>query len=720
MVASEIPRAFNIRRHLPPQHSWPVLWLLTISFGCMFLLLYASTRSQDAAHLEREAETLKGAIQNATNMATRDLQDYARWDDAIRHTADGVDNEWINDNIVSYLGRIQDYSHLYILDEQDRPAFGFGPQPSNGSPQALLGDAFADSIPAIRKMPISSGPIVSGFSRSGTRIYIYSTAAIVPLTDKVKIRPGPTKLLVIARQVDASMLASTPTESGTQKPHLHLNRGSGPAVALKDLNGHPIAWVEWVPHRPGSMLLRQLVPMLAVLAIFAILVAGLIVRRGSLTIEALQQSELRARHYAFHDLLTCLPNRRALVEKLSSHLADDTPLHLLYMDLDGFKDANDVYGHPAGDLLLREAAARIQAAVPGSFVARAGGDEFAVVVDAASREDADIACEAILQRFRTPFEIGAYRITLGVSVGCAEFTRQRAGDEDEVMRRADIAMYAAKSEGKNRACHYNPSLDDGHVMRMRLERALQEAVTDGDIYVSYQPIVHADTLRPASFEALARWDHPEHGKVPPDVFIPIAEMNGLISAIGKQMLMQACKAMRNVDASLAINLSPAQFWDRNLIEDVKEVLQVTGFPPERLELEITEALMIRQPERAADIIERLRDMGIKIALDDFGTGFASIGYLQRLNLDRIKIDKAFIAPLEHDPRSREMLMSIVALAHAFDLEVCSEGVETEAQLEIAVAAGCTRLQGWLLGRPMTPDELQSWMDQQSGRIPAAA
>ena len=686
----------------------------------MFLLLYVSTRSQDAAQLDRETQALRSSIRTATDMVQHDLQDYAKWDDAVRHTVHGVDRDWVDDNIVAYLGKTQGYSHLFILDEADRAVYSFGPAPSHGSVQAMLGEQFTRSINLVRHMSPRSGPIVSGFSKSDGGIFIYSTAAIVPLTNKVQLPSGPTKLLIIARRVDSALLAQMTNELQSQDPSLRLEKGTRPAVALLGLDNRPVAWVEWTAHRPGKLLLRQLAPMLAMLAIFATLTAALIVRRGSRIIDALRQSELRARHHAFHDLMTGLPNRRALVDEISGYLESRTRVHLLCMDLDGFKDANDVYGHPAGDLLLKEAASRIKAAVPNSFVARAGGDEFAVLLAADDDDDAKAACEAVLKQFSAPFEIGAYRITLGISVGCAEIDRRGSGDEDELMRRADVAMYAAKSEGKNRACYYQLSLDDGHVMRMRLERDLQEAVANGTIYACYQPIVHADTLKPVAFEALARWYHPEHGNVPPNVFIPIAEINGLISIIGKQMLLQACQAMKAVEADLAVNLSPAQFWDRNLVDDVRKILQITDFPPGRLELEITEALLIRRPERAAEIIERLRGLGIKIALDDFGTGFASIGYLQQLKLDRIKIDKAFVAPLEHDPKAREMLMSIVALARAFGLDVCSEGVETAAQADIAIAAGCNRLQGWLFGKPMTAHELQVWMNEGARALPEAA
>lgn len=705
-MASKFPvNRFDLRRYVPPQYFWPVLLLLLICFGCVFLLLYVSTRSQDTNQHQREEQALTSAFRNAAEMVQHDLQDYGKWDDAVRNTQGVISNDWVEDNIVAYLGRTQGYSQILILDGLNQPIYSFGrTDGQTDRVSEVLGRTAQDKLRILRNIPTQNGPIISGYSRVNDTIFIYSAAAIVPLTNKVELPPGPTKILMIAREVDPAFLRKTTDELHLQDVRLQMEAGSPDTIELHGVDGAPVARVAWTPQNPGTDLLRQLAPWLGLLVLFAVSTAALIVRHGGRAVEALKQSELRTRHHAFHDLLTGLPNRRALVDEISDRLAAGAQINLLYMDLDGFKDANDVYGHPAGDLLLKEASQRIQLAAPNSLVARAGGDEFAVLLLGTTTSKATEICELILKSFRSPFEIGAYRVTLGISIGCARNIEIRKDGQDELMRRADVAMYAAKSEGKNRSCHYTPALDEGHIMRMRLERDLQEAVETGTILAHYQPIVDAHSHNIVAYEALARWSHPNHGNVPPDVFIPIAEMNGLISAIGRQVLLQACSAMRDRGADLAVNLSPAQFWDRNLVQDVQEVLRVTGFPPNRLELEITESLLIRRPEKAAEVIERLHLLGIKIALDDFGTGFASIGYLQRLKFDRIKIDKAFIAPLESDPKSREMLLSIVTLARAFDVEVCAEGVETLRQAEVARVAGCARLQGWLFGRPMSLSE----------------
>ncbi len=705
-------RVKSLRRHLPAQYLVPVLLLLGTCFVSICLLLFMSTHTQDLMQREREAGALRGVMRTAATMVRHDLQDYATWDDAVRHVSRGVEPEWVSDNIVAYLGRTQGYSHIFILDGRDRTVYSSAEaDPAPGLAQRMLGADFTRTLAAMRSAPPDS-TIPSGYGRVGDRVVIYSAAPIVPLSEKITLPAGRTHVLVIGRELDSALIARMARETRLRDLHLRLQRPGADRtyVPIDGSRGHPVAWLEWHPNQPGTALRRQLAPAIGAMALLAVVASILILLRAGRAMAALRQSEMRARHHAHHDLLTGLPNRRALIAAISDHLAEGRHLSLIYMDLDGFKDANDVYGHAAGDLLLGEAAARIRATVPGVLVARAGGDEFAILFADARASTVERSCAAVLEAFSEPFAIGAYRCSIGISIGRAESDVLTADDHDELMRRADVAMYAAKAAGKHQAKTYTPELDAGHLMRTRLEKDLQASVAEGEIFVLYQPIVDAATKRIVAVEALARWNHPEHGDVPPDVFIPIAEMSGLINEIGRQVLRQACHAMRHIDVELAVNLSPAQFWDGALLNDVTRVLEETGFPPERLELEITESLLLSRPEQAVQVIEGLRAMGIRMALDDFGTGFASIGYLQKLTLDRLKIDKTFIKPVGNDPKAREMLISIVGLAKAFELEVSAEGVETIMQSEVARLAGCGRLQGWLFGRPAPIGEIRYMVD----------
>jgi diguanylate cyclase (GGDEF)-like protein len=698
-----------LRVSVPRQYLWPLLSLLGVCFGFIFLLIFLSTRAQDAQQLERERQALGGVFATASAMVQHDLQDYAKWDDAVRHIGSRFDAAWMDDNVVAYLGRTQGYSDIFVLGADDRTLYSFKDRKiAPNTAQLHLGADFVRSIAEVRRLPPEGSPIVSGFTRSGNQVLVYATAAVVPLTGKIAAPRGPTRLLVIARQVDEAFLADLTRELNVHEVRLTLgNRTAGmDAIAIKGRSGERIAWLEWRSHHPGASLRQQLVPAILAVAFVAFVAAGLILRRGSQSIEALRASELLARHLSDHDPLTELPNRRALGERLGELVAARQGLALLFLDLDGFKDANDVYGHSAGDLLLKEAAGRLKAAAGEAFIARAGGDEFAVLLRSPSSGVAAATCEAILEAFSTPFKVGAYSITIGTSIGYFE-SATSCDSAEELIRKADVAMYAAKDAGRNCAQVYHPSLDEGHERRQRLEQDLKRAVENEEIYVRYQPIVDAQSGEVVAVEALARWSHPVHGDVPPDVFIPIAEISGLINAIGRQVLLNACREMRETGLDLAVNLSPAQFWDGNLYDEVQQVLERTGFPPERLELEITESLLLRRPQVAAAVIDRLRSLGIRMGLDDFGTGFASIAYLQQLTIDRLKIDRSFLAPLESEPDMREVLVSIVGLAKAYHLEVCAEGIETPGQAQLARLAGCGRLQGWLFGRPQAASAFQA-------------
>lgn len=702
----------QLRRHVPAQYFWPVLLLLIACFGCILLLLYRTTDTQNELQAQQERVGVKAALALAAATVRRDLGDYANWDEAVRHVTLGPDPGWITDNVATYLGTNQGYDHIFALDGRDRTVYAFHDRRQvKADALRMLGPQFGEALAAVRRMPAGSAPIASGYSRAGDTVMLYGVAGIVPLAGKVALPRGPTHLLVIARPVDAAFVDTIARDEKLRSLKLVRDRPDGDVatVAVKARDGTVLGWLRWVPARPGADLRRAVFPTFLSVAALALIMAVFIVGHGARTIEALRQSEGRAQHHANHDTLTGLPNRRALVAQIRQALAAGGAVSLLYMDLDGFKDANDVYGHVAGDALLRDAAERIRRSVDAGLVARAGGDEFAVLFADPAPGEVERAADAVVAAFDRLFGVGAYRIKMGISIGCAAYGAGtgRAPDagEDELMRRADVAMYAAKADGKNCWRAYAASMDRGHDLRMRMEGDLRAALEAGDIRVLFQPIVDAHSGAIVSVEALSRWTHPVHGEVPPDIFIPLAEMSGQINAVGRHVLSVACVAAKPFDISVAVNLSPAQFWDRRLAEEVRAVLAETGFPADRLELEITENYLLRRPDAAAAVIDDLRALGIRIALDDFGTGFASIGYLRQLSFDRLKIDREFIRPLADDPEAAALVSAVVALARALRLEITAEGVETEAQAAIARVAGCTRLQGWLYGQAMDASAL---------------
>nr|WP_314446319.1 EAL domain-containing protein [uncultured Sphingomonas sp.] len=274
-----------------------------------------------------------------------------------------------------------------------------------------------------------------------------------------------------------------------------------------------------------------------------------------------------------------------------------------------------------------------------------------------------------------------------------------------MVRRADIAMYVSKSEGKHRVRAYEPSMERGRELTKSLESDLHRAIGTDQIYVLFQPVVNAQDGRTVGIEALARWRHPQRGNISPDIFIPIAEKSGLIVALGRQILREACLQAGPTGLDLAVNLSPAQFWNDNLFEDITSILEETGFPTQRLELEITENYLLRRPDAAVQVLGRLRRIGVRVALDDFGTGYASVAYLKRFKMDKLKLDRSFVERIASDPEAASVAGAMIALGQALNLNIAAEGVETEAQAKALRIAGCTHLQGWLFGKAQSCQRL---------------
>jgi diguanylate cyclase (GGDEF)-like protein len=695
---------------LPGRYLWPLLLLVGLCLGSILILLFVTTSAQDRLEAEREMRTLEAALDTNTEMVRHDLQDYAMWDDAVRNIARRFDPAWVDDNVTAYLGRTQGYSHVFVIDPAGRSIYAYDHgRLTRRDAVATLGPAFAASLARIRRMDTPAPAILSGYSKSedDDHVHGYAVAAVLPLTGKVTLPSGGRYAIAIAHDVDPGFAYRIGVLHQLRGLTIATARtGREGRVAIRDLEGHVLARLELPAATPGTALRNQILPGLTIIILIAFGAALFVLRQGSLAMAALRLSEGRALHHANHDPLTALPNRRILLEHVETRLIAGQALSLVYMDLDGFKDVNDLYGHGAGDHLLRQVTARIaEVAGPDALIARMGGDEFAVLLSGADMARAPVLADHIVAAFQDTFAIAGANVRVGVSIGVVATTDQNALDVDELMRRADVAMYSAKARGKNRWTDYAPEMDEDHVLRKRLEHDLRAAIAANAIDVAYQPIVSAATGEIVCVEALARWTHPREGAIPPDIFIPLAEITGLIGALGEQVLAKACRALAPYDLDLSVNLSPAQFWDAHLAATIRRVLADANFPPDRLELEITENYLMRRPDAAAGIIEELRSLGIRLSLDDFGTGFASIGYLRRLRFDRLKIDKQFLHDATADASAAEMLVAIVALARALRLEITAEGVETVEQAALIRACGCHRMQGWLHGRPMPESAL---------------
>jgi diguanylate cyclase (GGDEF)-like protein/PAS domain S-box-containing protein len=425
-----------------------------------------------------------------------------------------------------------------------------------------------------------------------------------------------------------------------------------------------------------------------------------------------KRAETRVAYMAHHDALTALPNRVLLRMRLEDMLArtgrDGGQVAVLCIDLDNFKSVNDTLGHPLGDLLLQQVAQRVKAAVrEGDTVARLGGDEFAVLQGAASSLDAvSTLCEQLIAAISEPYELEGHLVAIGASIGIALAPGDGA-DPDRLLKQADMALYRAKGEGKGAFCFFEPEMDARVQARRQLEMDLRAALQLGGFEVYYQPLVDLPSGEIRAFEALLRWSHPERGMIQPGDFIPVAEETGLIGAIGAFALRQAC-----VDATawpdgikVAVNLSPLQFRSGNLLRTVMDALEDAGLAPQRLELEITETLLLEHNESVLATLHALRALGVRIAMDDFGTGYSSLSYLRSFPFDKIKIDRSFVRDLSSNSESQAIVRAVVSLGSSLGITITAEGVESERDLEKLRAEGCTQVQGFLFSVPRPQREI---------------
>jgi diguanylate cyclase (GGDEF)-like protein len=419
-----------------------------------------------------------------------------------------------------------------------------------------------------------------------------------------------------------------------------------------------------------------------------------------------RRMEERVRHLARHDALTDLPNRaylREQMDKIGKRIRRNEKVAVLCLDLDHFKAVNDTLGHAVGDQVLIEVAARLRQISRGNdLAARLGGDEFALIIQFVedSREAAAIAAR-VVKLMAEPMEVDGHRIHIGTSVGIA-LAPSDGQEVESLLKNADTALYRAKSDGRGNYHFFERSMDDSLQYRRMLEHGLRGALARHELRLMYQPLVDLKTNRICCFEALLRWDHPEHGTISPTKFIPVAEETGLISSIGKWVLDEACKAAAKwpKDVRIAVNLSPAQFKQRGLFDYVISALDEAGLRAQRLELEVTESLLLAETDATLQTLHRLHELGVRISMDDFGTGYSSLSYLRSFPFDKIKIDRTFVAGLKPGDESAAIIRAVVGLGHSLGMSITAEGIETEAELEVVREQGCDEVQGFLFSPPL--------------------
>lgn len=430
-----------------------------------------------------------------------------------------------------------------------------------------------------------------------------------------------------------------------------------------------------------------------------------------------QRSEENLRYLAEHDSLTGLSNRAVLREELTHALgtaSGTSQVAVLFLDLDEFKSVNDSYGHPAGDELLQEAALRLRRCVrAGDKIARFGGDEFAILqTGLVDLESVRALAERVIGCLSEPYVVNDHQLAVGASIGISVASSPSVL-ADDLLKQADIALYRAKAAGRGACCLFEPGMEDVIQQTQLLKTELREALSRSELHLQYQPLVDFSTSRVRAFEALLRWRHPERGLIPPCDFIPVAEQTGLILEIGEWALREACHCAATwpEEISISVNLSPVQFRDGGLVEAVSRALQSSALAPHRLQLEITESVLLQDSMLTLEVLQALRALGVRLAMDDFGIGYSSLNYLRNFPFDNIKIDRSFIEDMPSNAHTSSIVGAVMAMGRSLGISTTAEGIETFQQAEVLRSMGCHEGQGYLFSRPVNADEVPVVLDR---------
>jgi diguanylate cyclase (GGDEF)-like protein len=595
------------------------------------------------------------------------------------------------------------YQRLYLIDAKGR---------------LVAGDPPAEAVPA----PIARVLAVLGDRRQITGDEARIAPPVTPATGLVLLDDGPAFAAVAAvsdtAEGDAEVGAMVAIVPFDQRLIGRFERAAGVyelrfatdapkhahnLLAQLDTQGRIVGWFSWETRLPISGAFGRYWPAIATLMLAIVALTALGIGHFSHRVRTLSVDRRRAQTMADRDALTGLLNRGSILDTLDRALVARSPdevVSLSIVDLDGFKEVNESLGHEAGDQLLAVVAARLTGAVPPSAaVGRIGSDEFAVVMTAGDYAVAIEAAAAIGRALEETFFVGEQAVAGSASIGVSQAPRDGATRND-LMRRADLAARSAKRRGRGRVVGFDRDLEEQLRERRFIRSELQRALAECSLDVHYQPIVAADGLGIVGAEGLLRWTHPTRGNIPPSVFVPIAEEAGLMVELGEFVLRRALVDARGWrDLFVSVNISPVQMRDRALVDLVASAIIEAGIPASRVVLEITEGVLIENPEEVRQRLKELRALGLKIALDDFGSGYSSLSYLRRLPIDKLKIDREFVKPLGHSADGGVIIQAMIGLGHALGLSVLAEGVETEEQRVLLRLAGCDEMQGFLFGRP---------------------
>ncbi|MER9508145.1 EAL domain-containing protein [Mesorhizobium sp. M0579] len=712
----------SARRQRSPLTFQVTLTVLTLAVFALAIVvgfgLYA-TMQADRVSLEREKVFLANGLQDQIAAVKREQESVAVWDDSVINAKAG-NQTWMAENFSVWMYSYYGHNRVYVLDNANRPVHAM--REGKVVSPAVFGEdepALRPTIARLRQMMSKDASqagakfVADDLVSLGGQPAILSVMPLVPSSDRVTQASGSEYLHVSIEFINDAVIGKIAQKYLLAGAHL-LPRAQplgSAAIPLIDKQGVILGYIAWDQERPGLTLVGKASPALALAALVAASVLAFLLRRLRRASSALQTSQAQAQYLAFHDTLTGLPNRALFEDRLRRALltsGNESKVALLYLDLDRFKHVNDTLGHPAGDELVRQTAARLQHTVRDvDTVARLGGDEFAVIlIDVRDVRNAEDISERVLQKLQEPFKLMDDQVFISASIGIALSTGPDA-DADDLLRKADIALYEAKKNGRGRYQVFAGDMDDLLLRKRKVESELRSALNGGTgIKLAYQPVFASDGKTIVGAEALIRWAHEVHGALPAAQFIAIAEERGMIGQLGAWALLEACRfAVKTKLPWLAVNVSPLQLRDAGFAEEVASILAETGLAPERLQLEITENVLLENNDTTRAALAALRQSGVGIVLDDFGTGYSSLSYLRRHAIDKLKIDRSFVRLLDGDGNSGAIVKALIDLAGALKVEVTAEGVETEVQKALLVAMGCQQLQGYLLSPPLEPAQL---------------
>jgi diguanylate cyclase len=709
----------------------PIGAIVAVAVICLVIAIVSSARRADEMAVTREQQLIQQAIVERGARMLRQVESVATTERATQAIREQYDPRWVNEHLGRWLQNFFDHDLTVVVDGAGQIVYSR----SRAAPEATTAQLLpaldpildfmrsrTDTVPA-GALPVTAPQDAATSLRSaGWIMRALGKPAIVlavVIGSEGDLAAGKTDAPVVAsiKFIDGPFLQAI----GDHLQLSGLRAADGPGktpdgyvtAAITDPQGDPIADLAWNPSRPGGQVALSILPFVAIAIAGLALLAGLIMRHTRRTAQAIAAGETQLRHLALHDPVCGLPNRIYFGERLEKLIGEvrrgGPSAAVFFIDLDHFKDVNDTLGHHIGDELILAVTQRLSHVMRSDeLVARLGGDEFAILTICASDTySLQAIAGRIIAAVCAPYSISGHAINIGASIGIAVIDR-RARDAGDILRYADMALYRAKNEGRNRACIYDDAMDADLSQRKLLESELLHAVRNDGLAAAYQPIVNASGDTMVAVEALARWTHPTAGVIPPSIFIPIAENSGLIVELGESMLRRACMDGGNWPGlTVAVNVSPLQFRRSDFVDVIERILKETDFDPGRLELELTESTLLGNLETAELSMLRLKAIGVRFALDDFGTGYSSLLYLRRFPFDKLKIDSSFVRSIETAPDVAAIVHAVVSLGRGLGMRVTAEGVENAEQHLFLRAAGVHSMQGYRFGRPGPPADISA-------------